>query len=83
MALALPIEVFTRVFGPAIWLLNHTGNALLGLLGMWIEPLGDKPLAAEDLRLTPGVERVRGLISRPELEIARRAIRLPPWPPTT
>lgn len=75
MALALPIEVFTRVFGPAIWLLNHTGNALLGMLGMRIEPLGDKPLAAEDLALTLESSASAGLISRPELEIARRAIR--------
>lgn len=75
MALALPIEVFTRVFGPAIWLLNHMGNALLGLLGMRIEPLGDKPLAAEDLALTLESSASAGLISRPELEIARRAIR--------
>lgn len=76
MALALPIEIFTRIFGPAIWLLNQTGNVLLSLLGMRIEPLGDKPLAAEDLALTLESSASAGLISRPELEIARRAIQV-------
>ncbi len=48
---ALPLYVFYRATYPAIWVLNHAANAVLGLVG--IEPVAEAELAhdEEELRL--------------------------------
>lgn len=76
MWLSYPMQIFVRIFGPAIWLLNTTGNALLGLLGMQVQPIGDEPLKSEDLALTFESSASAGLISRRELDLSRNTLRL-------
>ncbi len=76
MWLSYPMQIFVRIFGPAIWLLNTTGNVLLGLLGMKVRPMGDEPLKAEDLALTFESSASAGLISRRELDLSRNTLRL-------
>jgi CBS domain containing-hemolysin-like protein len=48
---ALPLFVFYKITYPAIWLLNHTANRLLKLVG--IEPMGESEIThdEEELRL--------------------------------
>jgi CBS domain containing-hemolysin-like protein len=48
---ALPLFVFYKITYPAIWLLNHTANRLLRLVG--IEPMGESEIThdEEELRL--------------------------------
>lgn len=48
---ALPLFVFYKITYPAIWLLNHTANRLLKLVG--VEPMGESEIThdEEELRL--------------------------------
>jgi putative hemolysin len=74
--LALPMQVFVRLFGPLVWLLNATGNGLLRLLGLQLNPIGDQPLSPEELSLTLESSASAGLISRRELSLARNTLSL-------
>jgi len=51
LMIALPLYVFYKITYPAIWLLNHTANSLLRVIG--IAPAGEGELAhdEEELRL--------------------------------
>jgi CBS domain containing-hemolysin-like protein len=51
LIVALPLFVFYKITYPAIWLLNHTANRLLKLVG--IEPMGESEIThdEEELRL--------------------------------
>jgi CBS domain containing-hemolysin-like protein len=51
LIVALPLFVFYKITYPAIWLLNHTANRLLRLVG--IEPMGESEIThdEEELRL--------------------------------
>lgn len=76
LAISLPLDIFVRIFGPVIWVLNKTGNGLLRLLGIDLRPLGDSPLTAEDLALTVETSASAGLISRRELSLTRHLLNL-------
>lgn len=76
MAVSLPMEIFVRIFRPAIWLLNTSGNAVLGLFGYDVRPVTDEPLRAEDLAYTLESSASAGLISRRELDLSRNTLRL-------
>lgn len=76
LLISLPLVIFVRLFGPAIWALNKIGNGLLRLLGMDLRPLGDDPLTAEDLALTVETSASAGLISRRELSLTRHLLHL-------
>lgn len=71
-----PMALFSRVFSPVIWLLNTTGNALLGLLGMDVRPIKDQPLSAADLAYSLESSASAGLISRRALDLAQHALEL-------
>lgn len=76
LTVSLPMLVFVRIFGPAIWLLNAIGNALLRMVGMTLRPLTDQPLAAEDLAYMLESSATAGLISRREFDLTRHALQL-------
>lgn len=76
LAIAYPLQFFVRIFKPAIYALNGTGNWLLGLLGFSLRPIGDQPLAVEDLALTMESSASAGLISRQALDLTRHALQL-------
>ncbi|MBA2759899.1 MAG: HlyC/CorC family transporter [Chloroflexia bacterium] len=74
--ITIPVNIFIRVFGPVVWVLNHTSNALFRLIGQDLRPLGDDPLTAEDLAHTFESSASAGLISRRELGLTRQLLRL-------
>jgi CBS domain containing-hemolysin-like protein len=76
LLIALPLQLFVRVFGPVIWVLNAIANGLLRLLGQDLRPLGDDPLTAEDLGLAFETSASAGLITRRELGLTRHLLRL-------
>jgi CBS domain containing-hemolysin-like protein len=49
LIIALPLFVFYRLTYPAIWLLNHSANALLKLVG--VAPVGEAELAHDESEL--------------------------------
>lgn len=51
LAVSLPLFVFYKVSYPAIWLLNHTANALLKLIGIAPVTEGEAAHDEEELRL--------------------------------
>ncbi len=51
LAISLPLFVFYKVSYPAIWLLNHTANALLKLVGIAPVSEGEAAHNEEELRL--------------------------------
>jgi CBS domain containing-hemolysin-like protein len=74
--LAMPLSVFTWIFGPAISALNAIAFGALRLLGMEVRPIGDQPLAVEELALSLESSASAGLISRRELDLARNTLSL-------
>lgn len=74
--LARPLAIFTWIFGPAISALNAAAFGALRLLGMDVRPIGDQPLAAEELALSLESSASAGLISRRELDLARNTLSL-------
>jgi putative hemolysin len=76
LAIIGPISAFSKLFGPVIWLLNTTGNAILGLFGLTIRPLTDQPLSSADLAYSLESSASAGLISRRDLDLAQHALEL-------
>ncbi len=76
MAISRFMNVFVKVFGPAIWLLNSTGNFLLRVIGMTLRPISEAPLEAEDIAMSLESSATAGLISRRELSLARHTLEL-------
>lgn len=76
LAISLPLGIFVRIFGPAIWVLNKMSIGMLRKLGMDIRPLGENPLTAEDLALSVETSASAGLISRRELSLTRHLLNL-------
>ena len=73
--LALPLWIFTKVFYPAIWILNAASNALLRLTGVEINKSGHVglPHTAEELRtlLTQAIQQ--GTIAKASEQILTSA----------
>lgn len=74
--LALPMELFVRVFRPLIWMLNATGNGILRLAGMNVNPVSDEPLRRDDIAMVLEGSASAGLISRREFDLTRNTLRL-------
>ncbi len=70
-----PIEVFTRIFRPFIWLLNGMGLAVVRLAG--VRPASETTqatLAPEELEIVMEASARAGLLSTAELLLARRGL---------
>ena len=70
-----PIEVFTRIFRPFIWLLNGMGLAVVRLAG--VRPASESAqatLAPEELEIVMEASARAGLLSTAELLLARRGL---------
>lgn len=75
-SIAFPMAVFVSVFRPAIWILNASGNAVLRLVGMRVEPIEEETLGVDDLALTLESSAAAGIISRQEMYLARHVLQL-------
>ena len=71
---AAPIEIFTRIFRPFIWLLNGLGFAVVRLFG--VQPVREEEasLGPEELELVMEASERAGLLSTAELLLARRGL---------
>jgi putative hemolysin len=50
VALAVPIDVMSRVFSPIVWVLQHSASAVLRVLGIRPAPAGMIAFTREDIR---------------------------------
>ena len=69
VVLAVPIDLLSRGFAPVVWLLQHSANALLRLLGIKPAPAGMIAFTREDIRLSVAAAEDVGEIQTAEEEM--------------
>ncbi len=73
LLVALPLNLFYRVFYPLIWFLNSTARFLLGHLGIRPASEGETTLSEAELRIALTQSEEGGAIAESASEIADRA----------
>lgn len=76
LKIASPMALFVKIFRPAIWMLNASGNGVLRLLGMQVTPIEEETLEVEDLSMTLESSAATGVISRQEMYLTRHVLQL-------
>ena len=74
LLVAAPIEVFTRILRPFIWLLNTMGVGVARLVGVRPVRERESTLAPEELEMVMEASASAGLLSTAELLLARRGL---------
>jgi putative hemolysin len=69
LALAVPIDVLSRVFAPVVWVLQHSSNAVLRVLGIRPAPAGMIAFTREDIRQSVAAAEDVGEIQTAEEEM--------------
>jgi putative hemolysin len=69
LALAVPIDVLSRVFAPVVWLLQVSSNAVLRVLGIRPAPAGMIAFTREDIRQSVAAAEDVGEIETAEEEM--------------
>lgn len=73
LLVALPLDLFYRVFYPLIWFLNSTARLILGRLGIRPASEGETTLSEAELRIALTQSEEGGAIAESASEIADRA----------
>jgi CBS domain containing-hemolysin-like protein len=76
LAVAWPLQAFTKVMWPAIWALNGTANLMLRLIGVRPAPESDLAHSEAELRLLLASSGEHGVIDPIEQELASRSLAL-------
>jgi putative hemolysin len=69
LALAVPIDLLSRTFGPVVWGLQYSSNAVLRVLGIKPAPAGMIAFTREDIRLSVAAAEDVGEIQTVEEEM--------------
>ena len=69
LALAIPIDFLSRAFAPVVWVLQHSANAVLHLLGVKPAPAGMIAFTREDIRHSVAAAEDVGEIETAEEEM--------------
>ena len=69
LALAVPIDVLSRVFAPVVWVLQHSSNAVLRVFGIKPAPAGMIAFTREDIRQSVAAAEDVGEIQTREEEM--------------
>ena len=69
VALAVPIDVLSRVFSPVVWVLQHSANGVLRLLGVKPAPAGMIAFTRDDIRHSVAAAEDVGEIETAEEEM--------------
>ena len=69
IALAVPIDVLSRVFAPVVWVLQHSSNAVLSVLRIKPAPAGMIAFTREDIRHSVAAAEDVGEIQTAEEEM--------------
>lgn len=73
LMVALPLDLFYRLFYPLIWFLNTTARIVLGRLGIKPASEGETTLSEAELRIALNQSEEEGTITESVSEIADRA----------
>ena len=69
VALAVPIDLLSRAFAPVVWVLQHSSNAVLSVLGIKPAPAGMIAFTREDIRQSVAAAEDVGEIQTAEEEM--------------
>ena len=69
LALAVPIDYLSRAFAPVVWILQHSSNAVLRVLGIRPAPAGMIAFTREDIRQSVAAAEDVGEIETAEEEM--------------
>jgi CBS domain containing-hemolysin-like protein len=69
LLVARPMQIFFVVFQPAIWLLNHSANLILKLLGVPLEKDHQQAHTEEEIRMLVEQSHKSGMIDQTELSL--------------
>jgi putative hemolysin len=69
VALAVPIDVLSRLFSPVVWVLQHSANGVLRLLGVKPAPAGMIAFTRDDIRHSVAAAEDVGEIETAEEEM--------------
>ncbi len=69
VTLAVPVDVFARVFTPLVWILQHSSNAVLRLVRVKPAPAGMIAFTREDIRQSVAAAEDSGEIETAEEEM--------------
>ncbi|HKY24311.1 MAG TPA: hemolysin family protein [Gaiella sp.] len=69
LALAVPIDLLSRIFAPVVWVLQHSSNAVLRVLGIRPAPAGMIAFTREDIRQSVAAAEDVGEIETAEEEM--------------
>ena len=69
LALAVPIDALSKAFAPIVWVLQHSSNAVLHVLGIKPAPAGMIAFTREDIRLSVAAAEDVGEIQTVEEEM--------------
>ena len=69
VALAVPIDVLSRVFSPVVWVLQHSANGVLRVLGVKPAPAGMIAFTRDDIRHSVAAAEDVGEIETAEEEM--------------
>ena len=69
LALAVPIDLLSRVFAPVVWVLQHSSNAVLRVFGIKPAPAGMIAFTREDIRQSVAAAEDVGEIQTAEEEM--------------
>ena len=69
LALAVPIDLLSRAFAPVVWVLQHSSNAVLRVLGIRPAPAGMIAFTREDIRQSVAAAEDVGEIETAEEEM--------------
>jgi CBS domain containing-hemolysin-like protein len=69
LLVARPMQIFFVIFGPAIWVLNHSANLILKLLGVPLERDSQQAHTEEEIRMLVEQSHKSGMIDQTELSL--------------
>jgi CBS domain containing-hemolysin-like protein len=71
-----PLTLFTKIFLPAIWLLNHTGNTIVRFVGINPKNVQRQIYSEREIAMIASSSAASGAIQKEEAELVSKALRL-------
>jgi CBS domain containing-hemolysin-like protein len=71
-----PLSIFTKIFLPAIWLLNHTGSTIVRLIGINPQNVQRQIYSEREIAIIASSSAASGAIQKEEAELVSKALRL-------
>lgn len=71
-----PLTIFTKIFSPAIWLLNTTGNIVVEFIGITPQTVQRQIYSEGEITMIASSSAASGAIQKEEAELVNKALQL-------